>query len=163
MDNLVSSKNFQSNYFKVFGLKFPDMDTVAMILQSIAEDDLELIKTEMISELIERKVFDKWRYEGYAIVAVDGTGLMSFHQKRHCEHCLVKTSSKGVVTYFHNVLEAKLVTSNGFSISLCSEWIQNPNLEYKKQDCEQKAFTRLSEKLKKSFPRLKIGCSCNLM
>ncbi len=30
---------------------------------------------------------------------------------QHCPHCLSKTSKNGVVTWFHYVLEAKLVTS----------------------------------------------------
>ena len=87
-------------------------------------------------------------------MAVDATGVVSFDEK-HCEHCLHKTSKKGKVTYFHNVLEAKLLFSNGFSISLGSEWIENPD-EYEKQDCELKAFERLAEKLKKWYPRLPI-------
>jgi hypothetical protein len=37
---------------------------------------------------------------------------MSFSEK-HCDHCLSKTSKNGKTTWFHNVLEAKLVCSNG--------------------------------------------------
>ncbi len=62
----------------------------------------------------------------------------------------------GKTTWFHNVLEAKLVTSNGFSISLGSEWIANANSEYEKQDCERKAFVRLAERVKKEFPQLPV-------
>jgi len=51
-------------------------------------------------------------------------------------------------------LEAKLVLPNGLAVSLATEWIENPGSDYDKQDCEQKAFKRLSSKLKKSFPRL---------
>jgi len=48
-----------------------------------------------------------------------------------------------------------LVTENGFCISLASEWIINDNNKaYDKQDCEQKAFKRLSKKLKQAFVRL---------
>ena len=55
------------------------------------------------------------------------------------------------------MLEARLVTPNGFSISLASEWIENPEDEdYDKQDCERKAFKRLAAKLKKAYPRLPI-------
>jgi hypothetical protein len=54
-------------------------------------------------------------------------------------------------------LEAKLVTSAGHAISLASEFIENPSgLNFEKQDCEQKAFARLSSKIKKYFPRLPI-------
>jgi hypothetical protein len=55
------------------------------------------------------------------------------------------------------VLEAKLVTSTGLSISLASEFIENdPGRDYEKQDCEQKAFVRLAAKIKKYFPRLPV-------
>ena len=54
-------------------------------------------------------------------------------------------------------MEAKLITSNGFSISIATEWIENPaESGYDKQDCERKAFKRLAEKLKKCFPRLPV-------
>lgn len=48
------------------------------------------------------------------------------------------------------------VTSNGFALSLGTEWIENPAGEYDKQDCERKAFKRLAEKLKRDYPRLPI-------
>ena len=57
---------------------------------------------------------------------------------------------------FHYVLEAKLVTASGLSISVGSEWIANSDGEYEKQDCELKAFIRLAAKLKAQFPRLPI-------
>jgi hypothetical protein len=54
-------------------------------------------------------------------------------------------------------VEAHLVTYNGFSLSLATEWIENPaDEEYDKQDCERKAFTRIAAKLKKAFPQLPI-------
>ena len=65
-------------------------------------------------------------------------------------------TTKKVKSYFHHVLEAKLIGQNGFSISLGTEWIENPNEEFDKQDCEIKAFKRLAEKLKQDFPRLPI-------
>jgi hypothetical protein len=66
------------------------------------------------------------------------------------------------VTYLYPVLEAKLVTESGFCISPGTEWIINDNNKaYDKQDCEQKAFKRLAEKLKKDFSRLR-SCRCTL-
>jgi hypothetical protein len=54
-----------------------------------------------------------------------------------------------------NAVEAKLVCSNGFALSLETEWIKNAS-SMDKQDCERKAFTRLSERLKKDYPRLPV-------
>jgi hypothetical protein len=58
--------------------------------------------------------------------------------------------------YYHPVLEAKLVTANGFSFSVMSEFIENVDLSADKQDCERKAFYRLAKRLKARFPRWPI-------
>jgi len=158
MDNLNLGSSFKSNYQKAFGHRLPKMDTVAIVFKEMPTQEIEQLKQSLVKELIERKVLDKYRFEGMITVAIDGTGIVTFKEK-HCEHCLVKTSKNEKKTYFHNVLEAKIVTENGFSISLCTEWIENPDKEYDKQDCERKAFMRLAEKLKTAYPRLKI-CLC---
>ena len=79
---------------------------------------------------------------------------------KHFPKALYRIYNKGKenekIVYFLNVMEAKLVCNNGFCISLATEWIENPDQEYEKQDCELKAFIRLAEKLKKFFPRLPI-------
>ncbi len=62
----------------------------------------------------------------------------------------------GNTSWFHNVLEARLVAPNGFSLSIATEWIENSDFGYDKQDCELKAFNRLSEIIKKMFPQLSI-------
>jgi hypothetical protein len=62
----------------------------------------------------------------------------------------------GKTSWFHNVLEAKLVTSQGFAISLETQWIENERSDYHKQACESKAFILLSQKIKKEYPQLKI-------
>ena len=132
------------------------MDTVEGVLRIISPEELENFKVKLVQELIEKRSLHKWRFKNkYFIVAIDGTGVTS-HNKRHCDTCLTKTYESGKKGYFHNVLEGKLVLPNGLSISLATEWIENPGSDYDKQDCELKAFKRLSLKLKKSFPRLPI-------
>ena len=49
-----------------------------------------------------------------------------------------------------------MVSSNGMTVPLMSEWIANDSEKYDKQDCELKAFKRLALRLKKYFPRLNI-------
>jgi len=148
--------NFQKNFKKIFKTRLPHMDTVNDVMCRLKNDELEKLKTSMVRLLIEKKALHKFRlFNKYFVVAIDGTGVHSFSQ-RHCEQCLTKTSQKGTVTYFHNVLEAKLICLNGFSISLATEWIENPEGDFDKQDCERKAFKRLATKLKKVYPRLPI-------
>jgi hypothetical protein len=150
-------ETFIKNYERVFGIRLPHMDTVEDVLRVLQPDELEILKACLVSRLIEKKVFHKFKFLGKRfIIAIDGTGLYSYDHK-HCDQCLHKTSSTGITTYFHHVLEAKLVTSNGMAISLCTEWIANdPENQFDKQDCEHKAFKRMAVKLKKLFPRLPI-------
>ncbi len=148
--------NFKDNYEKIFKMRLPHMDTADNVMRRINPDELQQLKTDLIRTLLEKKIFHKFRlFKRFFVIAVDGTGLMTF-SKRHCEHCLTKTSKKGKVTYFHHVLEAKLICQNGFAISIATEWIENPEGDFDKQDCEMKAFPRLAEKIKKTFPRLPI-------
>jgi len=147
---------FISNYEKLFNFKLPHMDTVEGVFRVISPEEIEKFKVKLVQELIEKRSLHKWRFKNkYFIVAIDATGVTS-HKKRHCDNCLTKTYESTKKGYFHNVLEAKLVLPNGLSISLATEWIENNGDDYIKQDCELKAFKRLSLKLKKSFPRLPI-------
>jgi len=146
---------FKKNYEKIFKMCLPHTDTVDKVMRKLAENELEELKVKMVRVLLEKKVLHKFRFHKKWTVAVDATGMMNFGEERHCEHCLHKTSKNGKTTYFHNIQEAKLVFTNGFSISLGTSFIENPE-EYDKQDCELKAFKRLEVKLKKWFPRLPI-------
>lgn len=148
---------FSKNYYKYFHLRMPHPDVIDEVMRVLQSDFLEVLKAELISSLIEQKCFRSFRLFGkHYFVAVDATGMQTF-SKRHCEHCLTKTSKNNVVTYFHYVLEAKLVTSAGHSISLATEFIENQSdINFEKQDCEQKAFVRLAKKIKRHFPRLPI-------
>jgi len=144
-NNNRRDKDFLSNYKKLFGMRLPHQDTINDLLRVLDPLTLEEFKTSMVRELIEKKVFHKWHLLGkYHVVAIDGTGVNSYTEK-HCDKCLTKTSKSGKQAWFHNVLEAKLVLPNGLSISLGTEWIENDSSEYDKQDCELKAFDRLSE------------------
>ena len=155
-NNNRNDKDFTSNYDKLFGMRLPHQDTINDLFRKLNPKELENFKVSMIRELIEKKVLHQGRLLGkYFIVAIDGTGVNSYTE-RDCEQCLTRTSKSGKTIYFHNVLEAKLVLPNGLVISLGTEWIENDGSEYDKQDCELKAFKRLSIKLKKSFPRLPI-------
>lgn len=150
------SRQFKSNFHKLFKADLPHLDAVQDFFEVLPPTELEKIKVDMISRLIENKVFYKYKMFGHYMVAFDATGVIS------CEKdifgCgLSKESKNGKVSYFYPVLEAKLVTETGFCISLGTEWIINDNNKaYDKQDCEQNAFKRLAEKLKKAFPRLPV-------
>ena len=160
-ENFSKEGKFRKNFKKAFGRFLPSTDAIADVLKKMEEQELEIIKISMVKSLLEKKIFHKYKAFGKFMVAVDGTGIATYKEK-HCDDCLYSESKTGKKTYYHKVLEAKLVTSNGFSISLCTVWIDNEdtnNGKYAKQGCEQKAFVKLAKKLKKAFPRLPI-CLC---
>ena len=138
----------------------PHGDTLNHTFKRLNPDEVQEIICRMVETLIRKKVLYPWRLlEHYYMIAIDGTGMLTFSE-RHCPHCLTQKLKDGTTLYYHNVLEAKLVTANGFAFSLMTEFIENSDPTASKQDCELKAFYRLGERLKRRFPRLPI---CLLM
>ena len=150
--NGPSIRKFQA----LFGVEaFPHGDTLDATFSNLEVDQIQAVVSGMTGTLIRKKVLDGYRALGiYFIVAVDGTGTVNFDY-RHCPHCLTRTCD-GKTLYYHPVLEAKLITCNGFAFSLMTEFIENPGEKVTKQDCELKAFYRLAKRLKLQFPRLPI-------
>lgn len=137
---------------------FPHGDTLNDAFSMLDPDQGQDVVSSMTDILIRKKVLYAYRLlDTYFVVAIDGTGTLNFSE-RHCPYCLTRTHN-GKTLYYHNVLEAKLVTPNGFAFSLMTEFIENPGENPSKQDCELKAFYRLAERLKKRFPRLPIFLS----
>ena len=156
INNKRREESFSTTYAHHFGLRLPHQDSICEVLSHMLPEKLDQVKMDLMSALFGQKCLRKYRLFGkHYLVAVDATGVVSFDYP-HCEHCLQKKSKNGKVTYFHYVLEAKLVTPQGHSLSLASEWIENPDGNFDKQDCEQKAFARLAAKIKKQYPRLDI-------
>lgn len=133
-------------------------DTLAHLLEKLPPGTLSRLRVKMVNRLIRMKTLERFRLLGkYYPITIDGTGHLAFNnKKRHCPHCLVKKKDGKVLYYYHNVLEAKLVTENGLAISICTEFIENPGKAENKQDCELRAFYRLVKNLKKDFPQLNI-------
>ena len=134
-------------------------DTINNTLKGVEVSDLEKILKYMVNTLIRKKTFEEYRLnKKYWLVAIDGTRLYKF-SKKHCEHCLTQIHKKGTpeeyTLYFHYVLEAKLIIGD-MALSLCNEFIENPEGEFDKQDCELKAFYRFAQKIKHTYPKLPI-------
>jgi len=140
----------------LFGVdSFPHGDTVEDAFSKLEPDEVQDVVSSMSEKLIRKKVLYPYRLlDKYFVIAADGTGTLTF-SKRHCPHCLTRTHN-GKTQYYHKVLEAKLVTTNGLAFSLMTEFIENPGKNPSKQDCELKAFYRLATRLHARFPRLPI-------
>ena len=152
------SQTFIENLNRIMGCnlkKLPHDNTFVYYLEKVPPENFQVLPHKMVRELIRKKRLDHFRLYGYFLVAIDGTGMLVF-PTRHCNHCLVKKNKDGKVIYYHNVLEAKIVCHNGLAISIATEFIENEDTSVKKQDCELKAFYRLSKKIKKAFPQLPI-------
>ncbi len=136
--------------------KMTHPDTLGNLFEKLPPEAISHVRVQMVNKLIRMRCLEKYRLLGqYYMIAIDGTGHLVFNE-RHCEYCLVKKKDGKVLYYYHNVLEAKLVTENGLAISIATEFIENPDAGVSKQDCELKAFYRLVKNLKKDFPQLNI-------
>ena len=130
-------------------------DTVEYFLERLESEEIYAVRQKMVYRLIRMKALEKYRLlEEYFMIAVDGTGHLVY-KERHCPHCLTKEKDGKILYYYHNVLEAKLVTNTGLALSVETEFILNSDGE-SKQDCELNAFYRMAKRLKKRFPQLKI-------
>jgi hypothetical protein len=149
---------FHSNLLSLSGSDEPYVahpDTMNYFLELLSVKELEVLKVQLVKELIKKRVLDPVRLFGNFRIAVDATGLFNFRQ-RHCSNCLVTEHNDKTITYSHKMLEAKLVSENGFAFSIYSESIENIDEKYVKQDCELKAFYRMEKELKKIFLRTPI-------
>jgi hypothetical protein len=121
------------------------------------------LRARLVRQLIRDKVRDEAHLGGAFVVVADGRGHVVF-RPRHGPHCLTQTHGE-TATCFHEVLEAKLVTPTGRTLSLGSEFIDNRHFdaesaarrESRKQDGAHKAFQRLAAQLKTNFPQLRLG------
>lgn len=128
--------------------------TLAYLLKKIEPLQVSRIILKMVKRLIRMRCLEKFRLFGYYLVAIDGTGYLTF-KKPHCRHCLKKEKDGKALYYYHPVLEAKLILANGMALSIDTEFMENADGK-SKQDCERVALYRLTERLKKNFPQLKI-------
>ena len=151
--NLLSGENNE---------RVADHGTLENLLKQSPPENLSWLRQKMIRSIIRMKLLENYRLLAkYYLIPVDGTGHLTYGEKRHCPHCLTKKVN-GKTYYYHNALEAKIATANGLVLSIGTEMIENTpgaqkmSVKKRKQDCELKAFYRLAPELKKAFPQLKI-------
>ena len=150
------------NIAQICGLELeeiPHCDTINDVFEKVKVEEIEKIRKYMITKLIKGKIIQKYKIKDkYYHVIVDGTGL-AISRKKYNENCLVKnkTDKNGneYQEYSTYVLEAKLVVGE-MIFSIGSEFVENAKKKETKQDCEIKAFKRLTAKIKREYPKLKI-------
>jgi hypothetical protein len=132
----------------------PHGDTLNDAFAGMDPAEFQAVLCLMVYNLIRKKVLYPYRIlDRYYLIAIDGTWTLK-RKARHCPRCLTQTIN-GKTTYYHMIVEAKLVTPDGFAIPLFTEFVEN-TANASKQDCELKAFHRIAEKIKSWFPRLPV-------
>lgn len=145
---------------------FPDLksiphhDTLCRVLGAIDVDRIEEAQLELVRSLIRDKKFSGHLIEGCYAIAIDGTQKLVRRQllsEQWLQREVGSEESKKTQYYVY-VLEANLVLAEGITIPLMSEFLDftKGDTEQEKQDCEQRAFYRLTERLKAAFPHLPI-------
>ena len=129
--------------------EFPYWETIQDVFINININELREIQKYIIKSLIRSKMFNKYKYNDYFQLVIDDTGLSS-HNYNLNNNCIKKKYKDGKFAYCKYILKCKLVVGN-IVISLDSEWIENSNNLNKnqKQDCETKAFERMTKRIKK--------------
>ena len=159
---------FENNLRRLFPQldTLPHADTLFRLLCEIDVSQIEQAHVELVNRLIRGKKFKRYLINNCYPIAIDGSQKIAFSILWD-EHLLQRKSGGTVdpdsgeeqdYQYYVYVLEASLSFRNGMVIPLMSEFLdyQQGDGEKSKQDCEQKAFHRLAERIKKAFPRLPI-------
>ncbi len=137
----------------------PHCDTLARLPEKIDVGEIRKAHFDLIRDLIGKKKFARYLIKGRYPVAADGTGKLS--GSRLWDENLLERAVPGdsdEKRYCVYVLEASLAFSNSMGIPLASVFpnYDDGDPDSEKQDCELKAFKRLSALLKKEFRRLPI-------
>jgi len=158
IDFQFNSPEFKGNLEILSGQRLdrvPDNDTLAYLCKRLNPKELHRIRLFMIRSLIRSRAIEYGRLFGKRwMIVIDGTGFVSY-DKPHCPCCLTKTIH-GKTIFYHNVLEAKLITPDGFALSVHTEFIEGDPKRDVKSDCELKAFYSMAKNIKRDFPQLPI-------
>jgi len=138
----------------------PHNDTLMRLLSKIEVDQIEQALIQCVQKLIRNKKFQRYLIDKHYPIAIDGTQKMVRDRiwSEQCQERTVGKKEKKYKQYYVYVLEASLAFQNGMTIPLMSEILEytKGDIERNKQDCETRAFKRLSKRLKSIFKRLPI-------
>lgn len=138
--------------------QLPHQDTLNRVLMATEPSEIEAALVGLVGELMRKKKFSRYLVENCYPVCMDGTQKLARNDLVRAEW-LTRTIPKADGTqeqHYVYVLEVSLAFRTGMTIPLLSEFLSYPGGEETKQDCEQRAFHRAAERLKKAFPRLPI-------
>jgi hypothetical protein len=123
--------------------------------------EIEQALIDLVQKLIRQKKFRRFLINNCYPIALDGSRKTTFNnlvndallQKRISGS---EAQGDAQYEYYIYVLEASICLHNGMVIPLMSEFLdfRAGDGDRNKQDCEMRAFYRLTERIKQAFPRL---------
>ena len=143
--------------------ELPYWETINNYLERVKPEELQNTVCALVKKLIRSRAFEEARIRGtYWQILIDATGIASSRKELDGNY-IFKVHRKGTAEeykeYFYYALEAKLVLGNNIVVSVMTEFVENKDEEWEKQDCERKACKRLMKRLKAMFPKLPICIS----
>jgi hypothetical protein len=159
MTGAVVNKNLRKVFPELESI--PHADTLARMLEHINLKEIEKAHIGLVKDLIHKKKFRKLLINGCIPISMDGAQKLFRNGLLHDSHWLQRTVGKDeTITeqQYVYILEANI--SFGLNIPLLTEYLYMENNQLinpkGKQDSKLHAFTRMTDKLKAYFPRLKI-------
>ena len=153
---LQESRN-ANNLKTVFRINAIPRDTqLRDTLDEVDPAGIEVLYTDFFRSLQRGKHLESYQIlDGRYLIALDGSQYFS-SDKIHCPGCLFKTTSKGKVSYSHQILQPVLLRPGMRQvIPLAPEQIKNDD-GTDKQDCEINASKRIVQRIRADHPKLKI-------
>jgi len=127
-------------------------DNAAYHASRVDPETVAQIPVLMFRDLLERRTFDHARlFDGWYVMIVDGS------VKEKCRAGFTeggKSCTNGA--RYRYILQLSVVGPQGTLFPLLHEEMDMHNPQTDKEDCELKSFARLSQRLKKEFPKLPI-------
>jgi len=99
ISNKLNSECSIKNISKICGQELnelPYWETIQDVFININTDELRNIQKYVVKTLIRSKMFDKFKYDGYFQLVIDGTGLSS-HDYNLNNSCIKKVSKDGLL------------------------------------------------------------------
>lgn len=137
----------------------PHADTLERLLERIDPEAIEEALRDRIRSLLRHRKLWALLVERRYVIALDGTQTVTRHQPWAPEALRWRAGGRDTPLYTAYVVEAVLAGPQGLTLPIAAEFCTNPAPSTdpaSKQDCEQKAFVRLAQRLKATFPRLPI-------
>jgi hypothetical protein len=155
-DEQREEDHIRYNLKSLFGIENTPCDTqMRDILDPVDPQQLHQAYHGIIQYTKDSGILENYRFQGYYLVALDGTGYFS-SSKIHCKECAIKTKRNGETMYYHQLLAGSVVHPEKAQVlPLVPEPILRHDGETK-NDCELEASKRFLPRLREAHPELPI-------